>query len=84
MSKFLVQGRDAGRLLDRVSANAVDGEPGVITYTQWLNDAGTLEADLTVTKLADDRFMVVASDTAHGHVQAWLRRHGRDVLRHDR
>ncbi|MCX6431329.1 MAG: FAD-dependent oxidoreductase, partial [Actinobacteria bacterium] len=78
MSKFLVQGRDAGLVLDRVSANAVDGEPGVITYTQWLNDAGTLEADLTVTKLADDRFLVVASDNAHGHVNAWLRRHTGD------
>ncbi len=78
MSKFLVQGRDAGLVLDRVSANAVDGEPGVITYTQWLNTAGTLEADLTVTKLADDRFLVVASDNAHGHVQAWLRRHTGD------
>ena len=39
MSKFRVQGRDAGRLLDHLSANAVDGEPGRITYTQWLNEA---------------------------------------------
>jgi len=77
MSKFLVQGPQAGALLDHVSANAVDGEPGVITYTQWLNDAGTLEADLTVTKLAEDRFLVVASDTAYGHVQTWLSRHGK-------
>jgi glycine cleavage system aminomethyltransferase T/glycine/D-amino acid oxidase-like deaminating enzyme len=75
MSKFLVQGRDAGRLLDHISANKVDGEPGMITYTQWLNEAGKLEADLTVTKLDDERYWVVASDTAHGHVQAWLRRH---------
>jgi glycine cleavage system aminomethyltransferase T/glycine/D-amino acid oxidase-like deaminating enzyme len=78
MSKFLVQGRDAGRVLDRVSANAVDGEPGVITYTQWLNDAGTIEADLTVTKLDEERFLVVASDNAHGHVQSWLHRHTGD------
>ena len=78
MSKFLVQGADAGTLLDRVSANAVNGEKGVITYTQWLNEAGLLEADLTVTKLEDDRFMVIASDNAHGHVQAWLRRHAGD------
>jgi 4-methylaminobutanoate oxidase (formaldehyde-forming) len=78
MSKFLVQGRDAGRVLERISANAVDGEPNVITYTPWLNEAGTIEADLTVTKLADDRFLVVASDNAHGHVQAWLRRHIHD------
>ncbi|WP_406036845.1 FAD-dependent oxidoreductase [Micromonospora sp. NBC_00898] len=79
MSKFLVQGRDAGRELERISANRVDGEAGVITYTQWLNEGGTLEADLTVTKLGDDRFWVVASDTAHRHVETWMRRHFGDA-----
>ena len=74
MAKFSVQGRDAARVLDRLSANAVDGAPGTITYTQWLNEAGTLEADLTVTKLEDDRFWVVASDTAHRHVETRMRR----------
>jgi 4-methylaminobutanoate oxidase (formaldehyde-forming) len=74
MSKFLVQGRDAGACLDRLSAGAVNGVPGVITYTQWLNEGGTLEADLTVTKLDEDRFWVVASDTAHRHVETRLRR----------
>ena len=78
MSKFLVQGRDAGRVLDHVSANAVDGEVGVIVYTQWLDEDGKLQADLTVTKLADDRFLVVATDTAHRHVETWLRRHTPD------
>ena len=75
MAKFDVQGRDAGRVLEQVSANHVNGEPGRITYTQWLNPGGTLEADLTVTKLADDRFWVVASDTAHRHAETWMRRH---------
>jgi heterotetrameric sarcosine oxidase gamma subunit len=75
MSKFLVQGRDAGPFLDHLSANSVNGDAGLITYTQWLNDGGTLEADLTVTKLDEDRFWVVASDTAHRHVDAWMRRH---------
>ena len=79
MSKFLVQGRDAGRLLERLSTNHVDGDPGVITYTQWLNEGGTLEADLTVTKLDDERFWVVASDTAHRHVETWMRRHTGDL-----
>ncbi len=78
MSKFLVQGRDAGALLQQLSANHVDGEPGVITYTQWLNEGGTLEADLTVTKLDDERFWVVASDTAHRHAETWMRRHSGD------
>jgi heterotetrameric sarcosine oxidase gamma subunit len=75
MAKFDVQGRDAGRVLEHISAGHVDGEPGRVTYTQWLNPGGTLEADLTVTKLADDRFWVVASDTAHRHAETWLRRH---------
>jgi len=74
MSKFLVQGRDAGRELEELSGNHVDGEPGVITYTQWLNEGGTLEADLTVTKLDSERYWVVASDTAHRHVETLMRR----------
>jgi 4-methylaminobutanoate oxidase (formaldehyde-forming) len=49
-----------------------------VTYTQWLNAGGTLEADLTVSKLDDARFFVVASDTAHRHVATWLKRHTPD------
>jgi len=74
MSKFRVQGRDAGAMLDTLSGNAVNGAAGEITYTQWLNERGTLEADLTVTKLADDKFLVVATDTAHRHVESHLAR----------
>jgi len=75
MAKFEVTGAGSGELLDRLSAGAVNGDPGVITYTQWLNEDGRIEADLTVSKLADDDFFVVASDTAHGHVLDRLRRH---------
>ena len=78
MSKLSVQGRDAGQLLNHLSANDVDAEAGTITYTQWLDEAGHLEADLTVTKLADDRYWVVATDTAHRHVLTLLRRHFHD------
>lgn len=74
MAKFSVQGRDAERVLERISANRVAEQTGMITYTQWLNEGGTLEADLTVTKLDEDRFWVVASDTAHRHALTWLRR----------
>jgi len=78
MAKFHVEGRDAGHVLNRISANNVDGDIGMTTYTQWLNEGGTLEADLTVTKLGDEKFMVVASDTAHRHVETWLKRHTPD------
>jgi glycine cleavage system aminomethyltransferase T/glycine/D-amino acid oxidase-like deaminating enzyme len=80
MAKFRVEGPDAGRVLDWISANHVDGAPAQITYTQWLDAAGKLQADLTVTKLDDDgRFWVVASDTAHRHVLTWMRRHAGDA-----
>lgn len=82
MSKFLVEGRDAGRILNFISANDVDGPRGTITYTQWLDELGKLQADLTVTKLDDDRFWVVASDTAHRHVLTWMRRHMEDAHAH--
>ena len=75
MSKFVVQGRDAGRLLNWISANDVDANAGTITYTQWLDEDGRLQADLTVTKLDDEKFWVVATDTAHRHVLAWMKRH---------
>jgi 4-methylaminobutanoate oxidase (formaldehyde-forming) len=78
MAKFRVQGRDAGKVLNFISANNVDGQAGRVTYTQWLNRFGTLEADLTVTKLDDEEFMVVASDTAHRHAETWIRRNTPD------
>ena len=75
MSKFRVEGRDAGRVLNHISANDVDGASGTITYTPWLNERGKLEADLTVTKLDEERFFVVVTDTMHRHAETWMRRH---------
>jgi len=75
MGKFLVQGRDAGRVLDHIAANSVNGPIETITYTQFLNERGMLEADVTVTKLTEESFIVVVTDTMHRHVETWLRRH---------
>ena len=79
MAKFRVQGAGAGELLDRVSAGAVNEKAETITYTQWLDEDGRIEGDLTVTKLDEGDFLVVASDTAHGHTSAWLARHAGDA-----
>jgi len=73
-SKFLVQGSDAGRILNRLSTANVDGDSEKITYTQWLNDDGMMEADLTITKYEPGKFLVVATDTMHRHVETMLRR----------
>ena len=75
MSKFQVQGRDALAQLNRLSCNELDVPPGRITYTQWVNAAGGIEADLTITRRGEQDFLVVCSDTAHRHVETWMRRH---------
>ena len=62
MAKFRVEGPAAGAVLDRLSANAVDGETGTITYTQWLNERGRIEADLTVTKLEPGTLGALSAD----------------------
>jgi 4-methylaminobutanoate oxidase (formaldehyde-forming) len=79
--KFLVQGRDAARVLDRLCANRIDVVPGKVVYTQWLNARGGIEADVTVTRLDDQRFLVVTSAICQTRDLAWLRRHiADDVL----
>lgn len=74
MCKFMVQGKDAGKVLNRISANNVDGKSGMITYTQWLNETGKLEGDLTVTKLTDEKYFVVVTDTQLRHAETWMKR----------
>jgi glycine cleavage system aminomethyltransferase T/glycine/D-amino acid oxidase-like deaminating enzyme len=75
MSKLLVQGRDAETVLNRICANNVAVPVGRIVYTQWLNERGTIEADLTVTRLAEDVYLLVLVDSIHRHVVAWLEQH---------
>ncbi len=74
-AKFLVQGPDAAALLNRLSTADLDVAPGRIIYTQWLNDRGGIEADLTITRIAEHEFMVVTSAISQTRDFAWLRRH---------
>lgn len=58
-AKLLVQGRDAARELNRICAAQVDVAPGRTVYTGLLNERGGYESDLTVLRLARDRFLLV-------------------------
>lgn len=74
MPKFFVQGRDAGKILNHVSANDVDSKLNQITYTPWLDEKGKIQTDLTVSKLEQEKFLVVVTDTMHRHAETWLKR----------
>jgi 4-methylaminobutanoate oxidase (formaldehyde-forming) len=79
--KFLLQGRDAEAVLQRVSANDAAVEPGRVVYTQWLNERGGIEADLTLARLAADRFMITTGAATQTRDFHWLRGHIPDDAR---
>ncbi|WP_433334016.1 GcvT family protein [Spirillospora sp. CA-294931] len=58
-SKFTVKGPGAERALQWLCANDVAVEPGRVVYTGLLNDRGGYESDLTVTRVAQDEYLVV-------------------------
>jgi 4-methylaminobutanoate oxidase (formaldehyde-forming) len=70
----MVEGRDACKVLNNISANNVDVEPGRIVYTQWCNERGGIEADLTVTRLEENKFLVVTGAVPQIRDMAWLKR----------
>ncbi|MEV4250712.1 FAD-dependent oxidoreductase [Streptosporangium canum] len=78
-SKLEISGHQALMRLQRVCAGQLDRPPGSIVYTQLLNERGGIEADLTVTRLAEDRFRLVTGTAFGVHDAAWLRGHGLDV-----
>ena len=73
-AKFRLEGRDAARILNRVCANDVDVAPGRIIYTQWLNERGGIEADLTVTRLSETAYLIVGGAETESKDFNWLKR----------
>jgi 4-methylaminobutanoate oxidase (formaldehyde-forming) len=73
--KISAQGRDAGALLQQLSANDVDVEPGRTVYTQWLNERGGIEADVTVTRVDEQEWLVLTAAATVGREMDRLRKH---------
>ena len=74
-AKLLLQGRDAERAINRIATADCRVTIGRVVYTQFLNERGGIEADVSVTRLAADRFMVVTAAFTATHVRAWLEQH---------
>ena len=74
-AKFRLEGRDACTVLNRVCANDIDVAPGRMIYTQWLNHNGGIEADLTVTRLGEQAYLIVGGAETATKDFAWLKRH---------
>jgi 4-methylaminobutanoate oxidase (formaldehyde-forming) len=76
-AKLEVSGPGAAPFLQWVCDNDVAREVGAVTYTQALNSRGGIECDFTVTRTADDAFLIVTGTAFGSHDLAWLRRQAR-------
>ncbi len=74
--KLSVQGKDAERFLNHVCGANLSVPAGRIVYTQFLNARGGIEADVTIARLSDERFLVVTPAATRLADQTWLQRHG--------
>ncbi len=59
-AKYDVVGKDAGQLLDRISANKMPTRAGGIVLTHYLSQGGRINGESTVTRLAEGRYYVVS------------------------
>jgi 4-methylaminobutanoate oxidase (formaldehyde-forming) len=74
-TKLRLEGPDVVDVLQRLCANDVDVPIGRIVYTQMLNRHGGIECDLTVTRVAEDAYLIVTGASVATHDTAWIRGH---------
>ncbi|MEX2612184.1 MAG: FAD-dependent oxidoreductase, partial [Gaiellaceae bacterium] len=77
-AKIDIAGEGSADFLERLCGNRVARDVGQVTYTQMLNERGGIECDVTVTRLAEDRFRIVTGTAFGQHDLAWLEQHAPD------
>jgi 4-methylaminobutanoate oxidase (formaldehyde-forming) len=74
-SKFILKGRDALAVLQRLCANELDVPIGRMVYTAMLNERGGFESDLTITRLGEDTFFILTGSGQATRDASWIERH---------
>ncbi|MEL6883026.1 MAG: FAD-dependent oxidoreductase [Pseudomonadota bacterium] len=77
--KIRVEGPDACAFMNHVGGGQYDVPVGKIVYTQFLNDRGGIEADVTVTRLSETAYLVVTPAATRLADQTWMQRHVGDM-----
>jgi len=81
--KFLLKGKDSLQALQSICSNRMDRPIGTVVYTQMLNEKGGIECDVTITRLGEGEFLVVAGTgyASHHfhHIRNCIPKHLNDV-----
>jgi 4-methylaminobutanoate oxidase (formaldehyde-forming) len=72
-AKFEISGPDALAAVQWLSVANMDKSVGTVTYTQLCNERGGIECDLTMTRVAPDRWYVVTGAAFGAHDMGWIR-----------
>jgi dimethylglycine dehydrogenase len=74
-AKYEISGSGAEAFLDRLCSNSLPRAIGQIALTQMCTPQGGIECDVTVTRLAENRFYVVSAAATERHDFEWIARH---------
>jgi glycine cleavage system aminomethyltransferase T/glycine/D-amino acid oxidase-like deaminating enzyme len=74
-AKIQVQGPDAVKALNRVCGAEMNVNVGTSVYTQFLNTRGGIEADVTVTRIDYECFMIITGHPSQMRDQKWIKAH---------
>ena len=81
-AQFEISGKDAGRLLDRLSANRIPRRDGRMTLNHLLTERGRFETEITIWRIAKDRYFTGSAIARANPDFDWIRNHilpGEDV-----
>ncbi len=74
-NKIEVRGPGALKFLQWMCANDLDKPVDTVVYTSMLNERGGIECDFTVTRIAQDRFLIITGTALGQHDLSWIRLH---------
>ncbi|CAN5824977.1 hypothetical protein BH24CHL4_BH24CHL4_12420 [soil metagenome] len=74
-----VSGAGAVSALEHISCSRIDRPVGRVTYSLLLNDRGGIESDVTIARLAAERFMIMTGSASGPRDLGWIRRRARDL-----
>ena len=73
--KIRLSGKDSEDFLQKICGNNIAVPVGKIVYTQFLNDDGGIESDVTITRLSSDEFIIVTPAATIQKDLNWIKNH---------